>query len=414
MPYVPPHRRVQEDSSSSVRPRPVAPPPFDRNNRGGRGSRNSQVLKPDVDIKYARNNIRKWLAIDGNGDTSNVLLEFKPFSGESFEHLRDEKLFTVSANPSENGGLEVEGNLRSLVLNEAFPSKEISESVKDDLREAFRNVLSYIEANKLDYVKPTFVARFGKILFHGGGLAWHERITVDMLARTLKGETRLQNRVRKTFDTNLQKNILESLKEKIRAGLQTSEFKEKENYFIQVEDNLRPDVILGLTCVVNSEEGGKLKLKKIEMDPVRHFVADISCINKLMDLRLILVTEKYLTEFSDEEREYIGRIVKSACIEKGVKGGLHWPLGGDCVIDRFRVKGSWHRIVTTIVGKLWTIKLQHVNRGEFKSSSGRVSDEVHLKFTSLTKCLRDQVQWDEENIMNTLEDILGWVWTECL
>jgi len=414
MSYVPPHRRVQEDSSSSVRPKPVAPPPLNRNNRGDRVGRSSRVLKPDVDIKYARNNIRKWFAIDGNGDTSNLLLEFKPFHGESFEHLRDQKLFTVSANPPENGGLEVESNLRSLAINDASASKEICERVRDDLREAFHNVLSYIEATKPDYVKPTFWARFGRILFHGGGLAWHERITVDLLAKTLKGETSLHNPVRKTFDTNLQKANFEALREKILAGLQTLEFEEKENYFIQVEDNLRPDVILGLKCVTNSEDGGQLKLKKIEINPVRHFVADISCVNKFMDLRLILVTKKYLTELSEEERDYIGGIVKSACIEKSAKGGLHWPLGGDCVRDRFRVKGSWHRKVTTIVGKLWTIKLQHVNRAEFKASSGRVSDEVDLKLTSLTKCLRDQVQWDEENIMNMLENILEWVWTECL
>lgn len=411
MSYVPPHKRVQEDSSSSSKPKPVAPPTFHRNNRGGRGGRSSRILKPEIDIKYARNNIRKWFAVDGNGDTSKLLLEFKPFHGESFEHLRDENLFTVSANSPENGGLEVESNLRSLAITEALPSKEIRERVKDDLREAFHNVQSYIEATKPDYVKPTFVARFGKILFHGGGLAWHERITVDMLAKTLKGETSLQNRVRKTFDTNLQKNTFEALKEKILAEVQTSEFMEKENYFIQVEDNLRPDVILGLKCVTNSEDGGQLKLKKIEMDPVRHFVADISCVNKFMDLRLLLFTNKYLTELSEEERECIGGIVKSACIEKGVKGGLHWPLGADSVKDRFRVKGSWHRKITTLVVKLWTIKLQHVNRAEFKASSGRVSDEVNLKFkfTSLTKCLRDGEQWDEETIMNSLEDILEWV-----
>lgn len=415
MPYVPPHRRVQEDSSSSSRPKPVAPPTFNRNNKGVRGGRSSRILKPDVDIKYAINNIRKWFAIDGNGDTSNLLLEFKPFHGESFEHLRDEKLFTVSANSPENGELEVESNLRSLAINEVFPSKEIIERVKDDLREAFHNVKSYIEATKPGYVKPTFLARFGKILFHGGGLAWHERITVDMLAKTLKGETSLlQNRVRKTFDTNLQKNTFEALKEKILAEVQTAEFMEKENYLIQVEDNLRPDVILGLTCVTNSEDGGQLKLKKIEMDPVRHFVADISCVNKFMDLRLMLFTKKYLTELSEEEKECVGGIVKSACIEKGVKGGLHWPLGADSVRDRFRVKGSWHRKITTIVGKLWTIKLLHVNRAEFKASSGRVSEEVILKFTNLTKCFRDDEQWDEETIMNGLEDILEWVWTACI
>jgi len=36
--------------------------------------------------------------------------------------------------------------------------------------------------------------------------------------------------------------------------------------------------------------------------------------------------KKYLAKLSKETREYIRGIVKSTCIEKGVKGGLYWPL----------------------------------------------------------------------------------------
>ncbi|KAH9294246.1 hypothetical protein KI387_040549, partial [Taxus chinensis] len=74
---------------------------------------------------------------------------------------------------------------------------------------------------------------------------------------------------------------------------------------------------------------------QIELYPVRHFVADISCLNKLIDLRLIVLTQKYLTQLSEEDNECIEGIVKSACLEESTKGGLHWPLG-DSVRNRFK------------------------------------------------------------------------------
>ncbi|KAH9301770.1 hypothetical protein KI387_013353, partial [Taxus chinensis] len=107
----------------------------------------------------------------------------------------------------------------------------------------------------------------------------------------------------------------------------------------------------------------------------------------MIDMRLIVVTEKYLTELSEEDKECIEGIVKSACLEESVKGGLHWPLG-DSVRDRFEVKGSWHVNATSIVGESWNLKFRCVNRIEFNTSSGRVSNEVNLQLKSIAKILR--------------------------
>jgi len=405
MAYVPPHRRIQEGSSSSLKPTPIAPPPQQGDCSGN-----------------VRDDFRKWFAVDSNGDTSNLLLEFKPFHGKTYEHLRYKKLYTLSANPPVIEGLEVENNLRSTTINQAFPWKKICERFKDDILEEFHDMQSYIEESKPHCAQPSFFIRLGKSLFRGHRLDCHESITMDMLEKALKAETSFQESVKKSLDINIQKNIFEALQEKILAGLQTSDFTEDENYFIQVADNLGSEGILYLKCVNNNEYGGQLQLEKIHKDflYLKHFIADISCVNKLMDLRLALITKNYSTELSEEERECIGGIVKSACIEKGAKVGLHWPDGGDSAGNRFEVLGSWHRKVTTIVGKLWTIQFKHVNRGNymknpgFITSSDEVTYEVDLKLTSLTKYLREQVQWDDEDIMNTLEDILKWVWTECL
>ncbi|KAH9295358.1 hypothetical protein KI387_038946, partial [Taxus chinensis] len=171
MPYVPPHRRLAEEGQSSSRP---IVPPLSVSRHGDNKIKKKQAHKkgenslPDVDIKYARNNFRKWFAVDGNvNPTSSLLLEFKAFPGESFAHLRDEKLYTISANPSRADDQDVENNLRSLTMDEAHPWKYTWEKIKDDLREAFQNVEKYVEISKPDHAKPSFTARLGKILFHG-------------------------------------------------------------------------------------------------------------------------------------------------------------------------------------------------------------------------------------------------------
>ena len=43
----------------------------------------------------------------------------------------------------------------------------VAENVKQDLLSYFENVRNEMEFNKLEEVKPSLVARFGKILFHG-------------------------------------------------------------------------------------------------------------------------------------------------------------------------------------------------------------------------------------------------------
>ncbi|GLJ50935.1 hypothetical protein SUGI_1084710 [Cryptomeria japonica] len=396
MSYVPPSRRAHSSSKPETPPLPAQ-----------RQNYKSKYPKLGVDIKYAKSSIHKWFAADENANPpDNLQLEFKPFAGESFAHLRDEKLYTISVNPHPVDDVEID--MRSLTINETHPWRYTWEKIKGDLREAFDNVENYVKMSK-----PSISARFGKILFHGGGFAWNGCLSSDILEKKLNGERGLQNPLRKTFDTHIPKDIFEALKERSIAGLASSTLKEKVVYVIQVEDDLNPGVVLRLTCRKKITDDKQLELKKIEQIPVRHFVADISCLDKLMDVRLMVTTEQYLTDLSEKDKESIEGIVESACIEESAKGGLHWPLGGS-VRNRYKVKGAMILNVTTIVGKTWNMKFQHANRGEFIASSGRVTNEVNLKIKSITKYLRDQRQWEEDNIMNMMEEVFKWTWMEGL
>ncbi|GLJ50931.1 hypothetical protein SUGI_1084530 [Cryptomeria japonica] len=290
MSYVPPHRRAHSSSKPETPPLPAQ-----------RQTYKSKYPKPE--------------------------LEFKPFAGESFAHLRDEKLYTISVNPHPVDDVEID--MRSLTINETHPWSSIWE-----------NIVSWW------WVRMEWMSQ----LRHPG-----EKIEWSI------------------------------------AGLASSTLKEKVVYVIQVEDDLNHGVVLRLTCRKKIKDDKQLELKKIEQIPVRHFVADISCLDKLMDVRLMVTTEQYLTDLSEKDKESIEGIVESACIEESAKGGLHWPLGGS-VRNRYKVKGAMILNVTTIVGKTWNMKFQHANRGEFIASSGRVTNEVTLKIKSITKYLRDQRQ----------------------
>ncbi|XP_059069119.1 uncharacterized protein LOC131076117 isoform X1 [Cryptomeria japonica] len=249
--------------------------------------------------------------------------------------------------------------------------------------------------------------------FPSYGLAWHESFTLETLEKTFRHGERGLKTPSKNFDNNIPKDIFEAVKEKAIMSLASPTLKEKVAYLIMVRDVLNPNVAIVVTCHKKDIDGKQIEFKKTELSTVRHLVADTSCLNKLMDWRLS-VTEKYMIDLHEEDKECIEGIVKSACIDVSAKGGLRWPPGGS-KRNRFQVRGVWILNVTTIVGKTWDIKFQHANRVHFENPSAcTVSNEINLKLKSISKYLRERRQWDEENIMNILEDSLKWVWMEGL
>ncbi|XP_057859173.1 uncharacterized protein LOC131068001 isoform X2 [Cryptomeria japonica] len=385
MAYVPPHRRAKSSSKPETPPHSV----------------NKVYKYPARDDDAARSNVFIWFPVDEHvNPPANVQLDFKPFAGRSFPHLEDKKLYTISVNP--NPVDDVENDTRSLMINETHPWRYTCEKIKGALRECFQRLEKYVKGSKPNYAKPTFTARLGQNLFHGS----------NTLEKIWNSEISLQNQLRKVFYTHIPEDIFESLKEKTITSLESPILKEKVVYIVEVGDILNPNTVLRITCRKKGIDGKQLELKKIELHPIRAFVADTSCLKKLMDWRLS-VTETYLIDLDEEDKESIEGIVNSACIDVSAKGGLQWPNGG-FVRKRFVLIKTWTLNVTTIVGKTWDIKFQHADRAKFMDSSGMVSNEIDIKLKSITKYLRDRRQWEEENIMNILEDSLKWVWMKVL
>ncbi|XP_057859175.2 uncharacterized protein LOC131068003 isoform X1 [Cryptomeria japonica] len=404
MAYVPPHRRVQSSSKPEI-------PALSFNRLYNYPAANDPVFM--------------WFPVDENvNPPANVKLEFKPCPGRSFPYLKDKMLYSISVNPHSVD--DVENDMRFLMINATHPWRYTCEKIKGDLRQCFQRLENHVKKSKVDYAKPAFTIRFGKILFHSVRLPWHECVSLYTLEKIWKREISHQFLLKKIFDRHIPKDLFEALKEKTITSLETPALKEKVVYIIMVGDNLNSSIHLRLTCRKKDTNGKQLELKKvyndgdcvslfpiqIELDPLKHFVADTSCLNKVMDWRL-LGTEKYQIDLHEEDKESILGIVNSARIEVSAKGGLQWPNGGS-VRNRFKATEAWTLNVTTIVGKTWDMKFQQANRVNLKDSSGTVSNEIDIKLKSITKYLRDQRQWEEDNIMKILEDSLKWFWMEGL
>ncbi|WMV25877.1 hypothetical protein MTR67_019262 [Solanum verrucosum] len=111
-------------------------------------------------------------------------------------------------------------------------------------------------------------------------------------------------------------------------------------------------------------------------------VADISCLGKSSDLRLILYTEKINMILSDEEINGIKDLIGSAILDSEVQGGLRVEMA------------HW--------------------QGFFRSSAGEVTQEIILKMSGIISEFRKQTMDDEDLMFEMLENNLKLIWDLCL
>ncbi|KAK2638076.1 hypothetical protein Ddye_025871 [Dipteronia dyeriana] len=128
---------------------------------------------------------------------------------------------------------------------------------------------------------------------------------------------------------------------------------------------------------------------KVEQNPIRHTVIDISCIDKNLDLRLAPYTKRIVSALLNDEMHSIRNIVNSAILDPEVKGGLRWPLGKPCSGDRYSVIGVWHMIAKKYKSPLLNLKARHVDRFDFKVTIDESTVEVNLKLRGIVSHLQE-------------------------
>ncbi|RZC62214.1 hypothetical protein C5167_023969 [Papaver somniferum] len=110
---------------------------------------------------------------------------------------------------------------------------------------------------------------------------------------TLRGRSEFEaslGRMKRSFNTHIPMSFSESVLNVVpEIGVELEE--EKEYYYVRIETN-----------------------------HVRHMIVDIACVEKDLDLRLMLSTRKTVTEPTDEEKHGLENFIKSAVVDPNERG----------------------------------------------------------------------------------------------
>ncbi|XP_008359900.2 uncharacterized protein [Malus domestica] len=170
-----------------------------------------------------------------------------------------------------------------------------------------------MECGEHEEFQLNLVAKVGKFLFHRT-----PSMNLESIREGLDTETLIK--LKKSFYANVplsyKENIVKEVVPKICVELKGK----NELYYVKLSDSRRPKSIITCKCSV-AKEHGKLQLCKMELDPLRYMVTNIPCLNKNLDLRLMLCTKKIVTAFADDEMQYIRDVISSAILDSNVKGG---------------------------------------------------------------------------------------------
>ncbi|KAL7185088.1 hypothetical protein ACSBR2_027092 [Camellia fascicularis] len=382
MSYIPPHKRHSKDIDKSPPPLESLTPQFHNNlNVTSSGSspkdkKAKHSFKADK-IKYADGAISRWFPVGFPSDLKSFEQKL-PLSLVLDTHLTKENKGDVLKRPWES----------------------IAEDVLEDLS-SFQNLRKVMECQEVN-LKPTLVARFGKILFHGS-----PSVSLETVKGTSVSETTLRQ-LKRSFYTNLPPTYMTYTTNEVvpKIGLNFEE--EKESYQVKLSDSMWPDSTIFCKCRI-LEDCKKLELYKIELNQVRHLVLDISCLDRDLDLRLMLCTKRIVTDLTDDEKCNIRSLINSAVLDPDVKGGLRWPLGEESSGDRYTVVGIWHTNAKTFRSLSMRLKVRHADRFDFRTSAGEVTEEVSLKMTGILSQLREQ-SGQIDMVTEMLKDNIKLIW----
>ncbi|OVA17184.1 hypothetical protein BVC80_1301g16 [Macleaya cordata] len=330
-------------------------------------------------IIYARHSTsRCYIAASTDDDQLPGSIRLEPISLESIERRSREKPLVLVCAHKEKEVNEITSSLAK------GPWISIAEKIQPDLLASFQNVRKEMDLEEYEKVKPLFVARFGRILFQGS-----PSISLDTINNSSTAEAAL-DQVKKSFYTNVPSSYMDAILGGVvtKTGFDFDE--EKENYQVKVFDKSRPNVTISCKCTA-TKVGGELELYKFELNQVRHLVVDIACLDKNLDLRLMLATKRILTALTDDEKLSLRNLIKSAVVDPDVKGGLRWPLGKESFGDRYCIVGVWHIKAKSFKNSVMRITLRHADRFDFRTSTGEVANEVILKMTRLVGHLKVSV-----------------------
>ncbi|RZC82169.1 hypothetical protein C5167_044955 [Papaver somniferum] len=409
MAYIPPHKRQSKDGGGNglvPTPNSFPVPIFHKRSSTVSESRTGVYNARKVGMMiYAKGAISKWFIQGGSTSDGDQLpgnsLRMEPFRrSQSFEWKRWGDAFVLTCDPSSSTGS---------LQTQTTPWVSIAENIRDELLDSFGKVREEIRSGEVgEELKLSFVIRIGKILFHGkyfsGG------VTTRTDAESYFGH------VGRSFCTDLPDSYMETILATVVPKLGVYSHQAKEYYHVKVFDKCNPNTSISIKCRVIS---GQLKMHKIELNQKRCLVVDVSCLDKDLDLRLMLSTKRGLTTPLMEDAEMLTslrQLVDSAILDSNAKGGVRWAMGKKFSADgRYTVIGVWHTNVQTFKTSELKIRLRNADRFDFWASDGEVSNEVTLEVTGINASLMTRMDMVEMEVtIAILKETLKLVWDHFL
>ncbi|KAI3859965.1 hypothetical protein MKW92_012984 [Papaver armeniacum] len=283
------------------------------------------------------------------------------------------------------------------------PLKSIAEKILPNLL-AFQNKRVEGSSKEFGERKICFVARFGKVLFHG-----IPSFNMGTLLERSEYEASL-SRILRSFNTNVPKSFTEAVLNVVVPGIGVEFEEEKEYYYVRVTDKSCPDVSFSCKCTATGIGGLELeKARLIQTNNERHMIVDIACVGKDLDLRLMLSTRKIVTKPTDEEKHGLEKVIKSASVDRNVKGGLRFPLENESFEGRYRVTGIGHTTSRCFKNSAISIKLNKADRYDFITSTAEVTNQVVLNMDAISEKLKGS-NLETGQLAKMLEDNMELIW----
>ncbi|KAJ6349416.1 hypothetical protein OIU77_006906 [Salix suchowensis] len=392
MAYIPPHMRRSEDVRRASPFPETLQAQFQRimNLRASTSHQNKSG-----NIVYADHAISKWFAVgldDGGHFPPNIHLE--PISLKSGE----KPLVLVNSVVTEED-CKLERNCSK------SPWEIIAENVHQELLSSFESLRKEIDGQGSEKVKPALVARLGKIHFRGSHLMGLESVNKTQV------EESFLRKFRRSLYTDIPSSYMENIIEGVVPAIGVDFEGEKDVYHVKLSDNAWPYATISCKCSVM--ENKKLVLYKVELNPVRQMVIDVSCLDKNLDLRVALCTKKILTALTEDEKNSISDLINSAVLDSDMKGGLRWPLGKASSGGRYSVIGAWHTVTKAYKSSSFRLKVRDADRFDFQSGSGEATREIYLKLKRIVSEMQE-LGAETDSICNMLKDSLRLIWDKFL
>ncbi|KAJ6296659.1 hypothetical protein OIU78_022393 [Salix suchowensis] len=398
MAYVPPHKRQSKDV---IRASPIPEtlqPQFQRNmnlraptfhkNKSGK-------------IVYEDHNIYKWFAVGLDVDGQfPPYIHLERISFEYIERKYGEKPLVLVNSIITEEGCKLERNCSK------SPWEIIAENVHQELVSSFEILRKEIDEHQgSENVRLALVARFGKIVFRGNPYMRLQSVNKIQVEETILRQ------LNRSLIANTPSSYMENIIDGVVPTIGVDFEEEKDVYIVKLSDNTRPEAPVLCKCIVL--ENKKLRLYKVELSQVHHMVIDVSCLDKNLDLRLMLRSRSILTAQTDDEMNSLRDLISSAVVDSDMKGGLRWPLGKTSSGGRYRVVVVWHIVTKAYTSSSFRLKARDADRYDFRTGTGETTRQIYLKLKGIVSEIQEPGA-ESDSISKMLEDSLRLIWDKFL